>query len=199
MHIRKFTVNAARGAALVALTVTVALLAMREPIVKVNVSFAGYTNDSRNNPLASFRIVNEGTRSIFRLGMYHVDSEQHPFVSLNATNFFGLSPFRGRVLAPGQSETFAIPVVSNQGAWRVVLRFENYRWRRRIRDQNRGVRMNMPRWRWELDRWLAVTNHLVRSEWVENAKRGAQRTAPPNDGPAMFEADSGALVEGRHR
>ncbi len=152
------------------------LFATREPDVRVGFSFAGYTNDSRNTLLAKFRIVNQGERSILRIGMYHLDTKQHPFDSTKPTNFFGLSPFRGHMLDPGQSETIAIPAVTNEGAWRAILRFENYGWRMSVRDKLGPMHINDPSWRWKLNRWLSATNHLIRSGWIEEREHEAQQT-----------------------
>src|SRR5437773_12309815 len=107
MRVRKLTVAAALGILLLACALVIMLLATHEPEVKVGFSFAGCTNDSRNTLLAKFRIVNEGKRSILRFGIYHLDTEQHPFDSTKPTNFFGLSPFQGRLLDSGGSETIA--------------------------------------------------------------------------------------------
>ena len=187
------------GTALICFAVVILLLAIREPKVRVAFSLAGYTNDSRGTVLAKFRLVNEGSRSILRFGVYHLDTKQHPFDPTKPTNFFGLSPFRGRLLDPGQSEIIAIPVVTNQGAWRPLLRFENYGWRMSIQDGLGPMRINAPSWRWRLNRWLSATNHLISSHWIEEGEHGAQQTAPPNDGPATPRVSSDAYGGGRHR
>src|SRR2546425_724660 len=166
MRKRNLTVAAVLGILLIFCALAIVLLATRGPDVRVGFSFAGYTNDSRNMPLARFRVVNEGKRSLLRLGVYHVDTTQHPFNPTSPTNFFGLSPFRGRLLDSGQSETIAIPVPTNQGAWRALLRFENYGWRMSIQDGLGPMRINAPSWRWRVDRWLSVKNHLISSRWI---------------------------------
>src|SRR5438128_11804492 len=112
MRIRKLTDAATLGILLIACVLLIMLFATREPDVSVGFRLAGYTNDSRNTLLAKFRIVNEGKRSILRLGMYHLDTKQHPFDSTKPSNFFGPSPFRGQLLDSGQSDTIAIPVVT---------------------------------------------------------------------------------------
>src|SRR5438874_6941208 len=135
MRIPKLTVAAALGILLIFGALLTGLVATHEPNVRVGFEFVGHTNDSRNTRVAKFRVVNEGNRSIFRFGMYHLNTKQHPFDSTKPTNLFGLSPFRGRLLDAGQPETIVIPAVTNEGAWRAILRFENCGWRLRVRDK----------------------------------------------------------------
>jgi hypothetical protein len=144
MRIRRTTLAAALGILLIAYALAIVLLAKREPEVKVGFSFTGYTNSPRNALLAQFRVVNKGKGSIFRFGMYYLDTTQNPFDPTQPTNFFGLSPFWGRMIDAGQSETIAIPAVTNQGAWRAVFRFEHYGWRIRARDRLGPLRINSP-------------------------------------------------------
>ena len=131
--------------------------------------------------------------------MYHLDTKQHPFDSTKPTNLFGLSPFRGRLLDAGQPETIVIPAVTNEGAWRAILRFENCGWRLRVRDKMGPMRINGPMWRWRLNTWLSATNHLIGNDWIEDRENGAQQIVPPDDDPARPWVNSDVSGAGRHR
>ena len=139
------------------------LLPSRQPH-RVTIAFNGYTNDIRG-VLAKLLIRNEGKGRIVRLGVYHLETSQRP---VDPSRGIGFSPFFGRLLDPGQSETIAIPVVTNEGAWRAILQCESHGLRCRIREWLRSHKSFNRSWRLKIDGWLSRTpKTVIITEWIQ--------------------------------
>jgi hypothetical protein len=167
--------------------------------IRVSILFLGYTNGYDGSRMARFRVTNQSTHAVKRDGIYFLESERVPFDPGRHDEFYGLSPFVGRVLHPGESETITTLVRTNQGAWRPILSLQWYGWRLRAREKVDPIKRHPLSWQRRIVHSLFPQQpQTIRGAWIDERENTAEPDAAPSDGPAPASGNS-STTDGRHR
>jgi len=118
---RKRTPIVIRFAMLAAILVALLCISTRQKaVLRVTVSFTGYTNDAAGTRIASFKVTNRSKVKVRRWYFCHQETERYIASGDIAPTAY---------LASGRSEVIQLPAPTNWETWRIKVFFSPVGWR----------------------------------------------------------------------